>query len=69
MEEEQKQTSIVLPWCLLGTGTMGRNEQQNVQKKKDIENVSGHRRIEVSKMPADRGWLRCRWMKGSIEGC
>ncbi len=33
MEEEGKQTSILLPWCHLGTGTIGRNEQQNGQRK------------------------------------
>lgn len=33
MEEEEKQTSIPLPWCHLGTGTAWRNEQQNGQRK------------------------------------
>lgn len=66
MEEEEKQTSILLPWCHLGTGTMGRNEQRSGQRKEDTER--GQQSIEVSKMPADTAWLRCRWMKGSIEG-
>lgn len=33
MEEEAKQTSILLPWCHLGTGTMGRNKHQNGQRR------------------------------------
>lgn len=55
MEEEEKQTSILLAWCHLGTGTMGRNEQQSGQRKEDIENIREQQSIGVSKMPADTG--------------
>ena len=51
MEEEEKQTSILLPWCHLGTGTMGRNEQRSGQRKEDTER--GQQSVEVRKMPAD----------------
>lgn len=40
MEEEEKQTSILLPWCHLGTGTMGRNKQQNGQRKRRNRKIS-----------------------------
>lgn len=36
VKEEEKQTSILLPWCHLGTGIVGRNEQETGQKERKI---------------------------------
>lgn len=34
MEEEEKQTSILLPWCHLGTGTMGAKQTAERAEKR-----------------------------------
>lgn len=69
MEEEGKQTSILLPWCHLGTGTMKRDTSRGMGREEEgVGNIRGQQSMEVSKMPADRGWVRCRLMKGSVEG-
>lgn len=46
MEEEEKQTSILLPWCHLGTGTVRRNEQQSGQRKGSYPLTAEHRSEE-----------------------
>lgn len=67
MEVEEKQTSTLLPWCHLGTGSMER--QTSSRMGREEEDKRGQQSMEVSKMPAERGWLRCRFMTGSVEGC
>ncbi|KAA8590183.1 hypothetical protein FQN60_014117 [Etheostoma spectabile] len=63
MEEKEKQTSILLPWCHLGTGTMRRNEQQSGQRKgrylltaehRSEEDASRHRMTRILCVPASR---------------
>lgn len=53
MEVEEKQTSILLPWCHLGTGSMER--QTNSRMGREEEDKRGQQSMEVSKMPVERG--------------
>lgn len=46
MKEEEKQTSILLPWWHLGIGIMGRNEQETGQRKgrwEKYQRIAEHR--------------------------
>lgn len=47
MEVEEKQSSTLLPWCHLGTGSMERQTEE--------EDKRGQQSMEVSEMPAERG--------------
>lgn len=56
MEAEEKQTSIVLAWCHLGTGTMGRDERRNGQRRgRETDYQRIDRSVEGSKMPGQKG--------------